>query len=68
MYSLKNVVKTFKNALTLYCVAHYVCRLAWLRHCIVRLCLTGMDLLGGGVHPPSPGQGGAIFHDKAKDI
>ena len=28
---------------------------------------TGMDLLGGGVHTsPSPGQGGAIFHDKAK--
>jgi hypothetical protein len=22
---------------------------------------------GGGVHPPSPGQGGAIFHDKAKN-
>ena len=29
---------------------------------------TGMGLLGGGVHTsPSPGQGGAIFHDKAKD-
>jgi GTPase SAR1 family protein len=29
----------------------------------------GMDLLGWGesVHPPSPGQGGAIFHDKAKN-
>jgi hypothetical protein len=28
-----------------------------------------MDLLGGcgGGAPPSPGQGGAIFHDKAKN-
>jgi hypothetical protein len=37
------------------------------------LFMVGMDLLGGGgVHPPSPGQrgcrGGAIFHDKAKNI
>ena len=28
---------------------------------------TGMDLLGGVHTSPSPGQGGAIFHDKAKD-
>ena len=31
-----------------------------------------MDLLGGGVHPPSPGQkgcrAGAIFHNKQKII
>ena len=67
MYSLKNVVKTFKNALTLYCVAHYVCRLAWLRHCIVRLCLTGMDLLGGGgCTPLALARGGLFFMIKQK--
>ena len=27
----------------------------------------GMDLLGVCTPPPSPGQGGAIFHDKAKN-
>jgi hypothetical protein len=30
--------------------------------------LQGWIYWGGGVHPSSPGQGGAIFHDKAKDI
>jgi hypothetical protein len=33
----------------------------------VLMVITGMDLLGGVHTPPSPEQGGAIFHDKAKN-
>ena len=66
MYSLKNVVKTFKNALTLYCVAHYVCRLAWYVIVLSDYVLQGWIYWGGGCTPLALARGVLFFMIKQK--